>query len=103
MSPIFTALSAGAMHVAALLAAAGADMDVPDNRLVTPRHMLHIRKERLSQEHCETKESSNDGSQCDAGADITAALAIVMQAQGGEHLAHKLQEDVFFKFAQLQP
>lgn len=76
---MFTALSAGALHVAALLLAAGADMDAADNRGVKPRDMLRIcdenrkRKEKNENEHV-------------AALNVAAALAHVEEMQGGHNL-----------------
>ena len=87
MTPIFTALSAGALHVAALLLAAGADMDAADNRGVNPRDMLRIgdenrkRKEKNENEHI-------------AALNVAAALAHVEEMQGGHDLVQNFKRIV---------
>jgi hypothetical protein len=80
MSPLFTALSAGALHVAALLLAAGADMDAADNRGVKPRDMLRISDENRQKRKEEIRqERISDFS-------VAAALSHVEEIEGGSEL-----------------
>ena len=79
MTPVFTALSAGSAHVAALLRVAGADMDAADNRGVTPRDML-----RISEDNCRKKSR-----ECCSAA---AALAHTEVAQGHGNLVMRFRE-----------
>jgi ankyrin repeat protein len=83
MNPIFTALSAGFAHAAALLLVAGADVDASDNRGVTPRDMLRISKDNhrnklqeccvaaalanadVAQEHCDLVREFKELFPCD--------------------------------------
>ncbi len=84
MTPIFTALSASAMHAASLLLAAGADIDAVDNRGVRPRDML-----RLSVENERGAPSS-----------ISSALAHIEKMHGGENLVRRFKE---LSFVESQP
>lgn len=79
MTPVFTALSAGSAHVAALLRVAGADMDAADNRGVTPRDML-----RISEDNCRKKSRER----CSAA----AALAHTEVEQGHGDLVTRFRE-----------
>ncbi len=86
MTPLFTALSAEALHVAALLLAAGADMDAADNRGVRPRDMLRIGEENR-------RRKGNIGEGCDV-ISVAAALAHVEETQGGDDLVRCFKEIV---------
>jgi hypothetical protein len=84
MTPLFTALSAGATHVAALLLAAGAELDAADNRGVTPRAMMCICMEKI-------KGKVSDA-EAIAAIDVAAALAHAEETRGARHLVLRFKD-----------